>query len=193
MSAPEYHEVVADLAAERRHAEQLSTLLAETTADVAALRDAVEAEQVKRIDLQGRHDKALTRERRLQAQIAEMAEVLAAGDETASTCVVPWPIGRQHADWYQLERGPFPSELEACIQLLLACGAYPDTPEGYGDAAAFMVRRTRTRAEQANEIARHPSIDRRPEAYQPPEWAAPVEVTPEVAPEAWDDVLRRWS
>lgn len=143
--------------------------------DYEAMRDLVHAEQAKRIDLTQLLDRKVRRVRELERQLAELVVQLApaarrlswavcqvresAADGVGAPMVVSWPIGREtpgvHA--YQLLRGPFDSEFEACVQLLLSVGAYPDSPEGFADACAA-VARVRTRAQQVSAMASHPSV-----------------------------------
>jgi hypothetical protein len=58
-----------------------------------------------------------------------------------------WPVPMDGVHSYQLLRGPFDSEIEACAELLRHVGAYPDTEEGFAAAVVFVSRvRTRTQA-----------------------------------------------
>ena len=153
--------------------------IAEARSEIAALRDQVAREQLAKLDVQGRHDRARRRISELEQQMAELVVRLApsglgawavchireSADDIGAPMACRWPVGSDGVDSYRLLRGPFDSEFEACAQLLLSAGAYPDSPEGFADACAFVVRR-KTRAQQVG--------------YEPPDWtdAAETRVAP---------------
>jgi hypothetical protein len=161
-----------------------SLALGDARADNAQLRDELERRQLLILDQATLPDAGRRRQRDLERQLADLVARFAtparavawavcqvrrdAEDLLGSPKVVQWPLGREtpgvHS--YQLLRGPFPSEFEACVQLLLSAGAYPDTPEGFADACAAVVRVPSLSA-RVNEMVLHPSIATAPRSGSP--------------------------